>query len=43
MIAPDQKTYDYIAGRAQTPKGADWDKAMQYWETLYTEEGANLM
>ena len=40
MIAPDAKTYDYIKGRAQTPKGADWDKAMKYWETLYTEEGA---
>jgi 3-isopropylmalate/(R)-2-methylmalate dehydratase large subunit len=42
MIAPDQKTYDYIAGRAQTPKGAAWDKAMAYWETLYTEEGSEF-
>ena len=42
MIAPDQKTYDYIAGRSQTPKGADWDKAMEYWETLYTDEGAEF-
>ncbi|SHM70875.1 3-isopropylmalate/(R)-2-methylmalate dehydratase large subunit [Polaribacter sp. KT 15] len=42
MIAPDQKTFDYIKGRSQTPKGADWDKAMKYWETLYTEEGAEF-
>ena len=40
MIAPDEKTYAYIKGRAQTPKGAAWDKAMKYWETLYTAEGA---
>jgi 3-isopropylmalate/(R)-2-methylmalate dehydratase large subunit len=42
MIAPDTKTYEYLKGRAQTPKGADWDKAMKYWETLYTEEGAEF-
>ena len=42
MIAPDSKTYEYIKGRAQTPKGADWDKAMKYWETLYTDEGAEF-
>jgi len=40
MIAPDEKTYAYIKGRSQTPKGAAWDKAMKYWETLYTAEGA---
>ncbi|MDG2151002.1 MAG: 3-isopropylmalate dehydratase large subunit [Polaribacter sp.] len=42
MIAPDSKTFEYLKGRAQTPKGADWDKAMKYWETLYTEEGAEF-
>ena len=42
MIAPDNKTYEYIKGRSQTPKGEDWDKAMTYWETLYTEEGAKF-
>jgi len=40
MIAPDQKTFDYIQGRQFTPKGNDWDKAMKYWETLYTEDDA---
>ena len=40
MIAPDQKTFDYIKGREFTPQGADWDKAMKYWETLHTDEGA---
>lgn len=42
MIAPDQKTFDYIKGRPETPKGAAWDQAMLYWETLYTEKGAEF-
>lgn len=40
MIAPDEKTFEYIKGRPKTPKGADWDKAMEYWKTLKTDEGA---
>ena len=42
MIAPDEKTFDYIKGREYTPQGASWDKAMGYWETLYTDEGAHF-
>ena len=40
MIAPDKKTFDYINGREFTPQGKDLDKAMTYWETLYTDQGA---
>jgi len=40
MIAPDQTTFDYIKGREFTPKGDAWDKAMQYWKTLKTDEDA---
>lgn len=40
MIAPDEKTFEYVKGREFTPKGAAWDKAMAYWETLKTDEGA---
>jgi 3-isopropylmalate/(R)-2-methylmalate dehydratase large subunit len=40
MIAPDQKTFEYIQGREFTPKGNDWDTAMNYWSTLHTDEGA---
>ena len=40
MIAPDEKTFEYVKGREFTPSGAAWDKAMAYWETLKTEEGA---
>ena len=42
MIAPDKKTFDYIKEREFTPKGEDWEKAMAYWETLYTDEGATF-
>ena len=42
MIAPDEKTFHYIKGREFTPKGDGWDKAMDYWEELYTDEGAKF-
>ena len=42
MIAPDKKTFDYIKGREFTPQGTNWGKAMAYWETLYTDEGATF-
>ena len=40
MIAPDEKTFEYIKGREFTPTGEAWDKAMSYWETLYTDADA---
>ncbi len=40
MIAPDEKTFEYIKDREFTPQGAAWDKAMAYWNTLYTDQGA---
>ena len=42
MIAPDQKTFDYVEGREFAPKGADWDDAVAYWQTLPTDEGAEF-
>jgi 3-isopropylmalate/(R)-2-methylmalate dehydratase large subunit len=42
LIAPDEKTFEYIKGRAMTPKGDDWDKAMVYWKTLKTDEDASF-
>ncbi len=42
MIAPDQKTFEYISGREFTPKSADLEKAQAYWDTLYTDEGAEF-
>jgi len=40
LIAPDEKTYAYIDGRPRAPKGAAWDMAKAYWETLPSDEGA---
>lgn len=40
IIAPDDKTFEYIKGREYTPKGDAWDKAMAYWKTLNTDENA---
>jgi 3-isopropylmalate/(R)-2-methylmalate dehydratase large subunit len=42
MIAPDQKTFEYIKGREFAPKGEAWDKAMKYWETLFTDADAQF-
>jgi len=42
MIAPDQKTFDYVQGREFAPKGADFDKKVAYWKTLPTDEGASF-
>ncbi|QES89172.1 3-isopropylmalate dehydratase large subunit [Rhizosphaericola mali] len=42
MIAPDQTTFDYIKGREFAPKGEEWDKKLAYWQTLYSEEGAQF-
>ncbi|WP_340539469.1 3-isopropylmalate dehydratase large subunit [Nocardioides sp. GXZ039] len=40
MIAPDQTTFDYIAGRPEAPTGADWDAAVEHWKSLVTDEDA---
>jgi len=40
MIAPDQTTYDYLADRPMTPKGDHWDRAVSYWQTLPSDDGA---
>lgn len=42
MIAPDEKTFEFIKGRPRAPKGAAWDMAMKYWETLKSDEGAHF-
>jgi 3-isopropylmalate/(R)-2-methylmalate dehydratase large subunit len=40
MVAPDETTFAYLAGRPHAPEGADWDEAVAYWRTLPTDEGA---
>jgi 3-isopropylmalate/(R)-2-methylmalate dehydratase large subunit len=40
LIAPDRTTFDFLKGRPHAPQGADWDAAVEYWQTLRTDEGA---
>ncbi|MBM7067067.1 3-isopropylmalate dehydratase large subunit [Actibacterium sp. 188UL27-1] len=40
LIAPDQKTYDYVQGRPHAPKGAQWEAALNWWQTLYSDDDA---
>ena len=42
LIAPDQTTFDYIKGRKFAPQGTNFDKAVEYWKTLPTDEGATF-
>ncbi len=42
MIAPDQTTFDYVEGREKAPSGQEWDDAVAYWETLFTDDDAEF-
>ncbi|MFV0378943.1 MAG: 3-isopropylmalate dehydratase large subunit [Mangrovibacterium sp.] len=42
MIAPDETTINYVKGRQFAPKGEAWDKAVAYWKTLKSDEGARF-
>ena len=41
LIAPDETTFEYVKGRPHAPKGAQWEAALAWWKTLYTDEGAH--
>ncbi len=40
MIAPDDTTFAFLEGRKHSPKGADWERALDDWRSLVTDEGA---
>ncbi|MEQ8291881.1 MAG: 3-isopropylmalate dehydratase large subunit [Roseovarius sp.] len=40
LIAPDETTFEYIKGRPHTPKGAQWEAALAWWKTLYSDDDA---
>ena len=40
LVAPDEKTYEFIKGKEFAPKGDDWDKALAYWKSIVSDEGA---
>jgi 3-isopropylmalate/(R)-2-methylmalate dehydratase large subunit len=41
LVAPDQTTYDYVAGRPYAPSGPDWDRAMEHWAALSSDDQAH--
>ncbi|SDG79464.1 3-isopropylmalate dehydratase large subunit [Sulfitobacter delicatus] len=41
LIAPDEKTFEYCKGRPHAPKGAQWEAAMDWWKTLYSDDDAH--
>jgi len=42
LIAPDDTTYAYMEGRPHAPKGADWERALEYWRSLPTDDDATF-
>ncbi|WP_438974533.1 3-isopropylmalate dehydratase large subunit [Roseicyclus sp.] len=40
LIAPDEKTYEYVKGRPHAPKAAQWEAALAWWKTLYSDDDA---
>ena len=41
LIAPDEKTFEYVQGRPHAPKGAQWEAALAYWKTLFSDDDAH--
>ena len=42
LIAPDQKTFDYLKGRPHAPKGTNWEMALTFWKMLYSDKGSKF-
>ena len=42
LVAPDEKTYEYLQGRPFAPQGEDWENAVRAWSSLPTEKGADF-
>src|SRR6201999_4126697 len=42
MVAPDEKTFAFLRDRPKSPKGALWDQAVKFWETLQSDDGAHV-
>jgi len=40
MIAPDEKTFTFLKDKEFSPKNKNWDKALKFWKTLYTDKNA---
>ena len=42
LVAPDEKTFEYLQGREFAPQGEAWDQALAYWKSIITDEAAQF-
>ena len=42
LIAPDEKTFNYLKGKPMSPKGTNWEHALNYWSKLKSDPGAKF-
>ena len=42
FVSPDDKTFEYLRGRELAPQGDDWEKAVEFWRSLRTDDGAGF-
>ena len=42
LIAPDEKTFEYLKSKPHAPQGADWEAAVEYWKTLHSDSDAKF-
>ena len=42
LIAPDEKTFNYLKNKTMSPKGKSWEEAVNYWKTLYSDKNAKF-
>ena len=42
LIAPDEKIFKYLEGKPMSPKGKNWEKALEYWRNLKSDDGAKF-
>jgi 3-isopropylmalate/(R)-2-methylmalate dehydratase large subunit len=42
LIAPDQKTFDYLKGKPKSPTGDNWEKALAFWKKLFSDKDAKF-
>ena len=42
LIAPDEKTFEYLKDKAMSPKGENWNKAIDFWKSLFSDKGCKF-
>ena len=42
LIAPDEKTFEYLKGKKMSPKGENWNKALKFWKSLYSDKNSKF-